>query len=157
MPSPIDELVKSFAPIMNNIILLLIGISVVIIISIIVLAYTTTTRAGVESSRERVLETMIAEEEAPATRRRRRRSTEFSDRDMSLLKLLDSRESMPMDTLKEEIGESTRVISERISKLRDEGLIEISGGVITLTRRGKRMMELLKEKYWYRDLEKQRR
>ncbi len=153
----IDELVKSFAPIMNNIILLLIGVTIVIILSIVALAYTATTRTVSEGSRERVIETLVSEEEAPSPRRNRARRGELGEQDISLLKMLDIRESLPVDTLKEESGESPHILSERLAKLRESGLIEVSGGVISLTRRGKRIMELMREKYWYRELEKNRR
>ncbi len=157
MPSPIDELVKAFEPLMHNIVLLLVAVTIIVVVSIVALAYTATTRTGVEASQERIFESLVSEEEAPRTRRRRGGIGGLGERDVSLLKMLESRESLPVDTLKEESEESPRVLSERLSKLRDEGLVEVSGGVVTLTRRGKRLVELMREKYWYRELEKKRK
>ncbi|HDJ84014.1 MAG TPA: hypothetical protein ENG44_03330 [Desulfurococcaceae archaeon] len=157
MPEPVSDIIGAVANIVNNLTSLLLIIGAVIILSIVAVAYATVAREGSRTSRERIRELPVVEEEEAAPTRRRTSTTELGDREISLLQTLRDMEALPLDTLKETSGESPSVIAERLAKLRDQGLIEVSGGIVTLTRRGKRIMELMLEKYWYREVEKRRR
>lgn len=105
---------------------------------------------GREEARRQGLE----EETTGEASRRRHSAVPLSESELIMLYDLSATEMIPVESLEQSFGENASIIAEKLRELESMGLVEISGGVVTITRKGKRLAELYHEKYWYKRTEK---
>jgi len=155
MVDVVTDMLNTAISTIGHITLLLLYTAIAITLIISALVYLAIIREGSRSSSERIRERAIHEEEEASTRARRT-SAILTRGDIALLKALGKVEAIPLDILKEASNESPQTLAERLMRLREQGLIDVTGGMVMLSRRGKKVMELMLEKYWYKELEKRR-
>lgn len=130
-----------------NIIQILIIMAAIIALTIIAVSIHTSTRTF-ESPRVASEGREEGEEpiERPTTRLVRKYEVE-------VLQHLGRAEAVDVQELLSHIeeGGNREHLSEAIANLRESGLVEFSGGFIVLTEKGKRTLDMLREKQWIRE------
>ncbi|GEM_PF-1287490 len=137
---------------LTNILWLLIILAVLIALTIIIVSFLTSSRTftGTEFSERRE---EIAGEEGVGVRTQTQLTNVYTT---SLLSYLSSSEAVNLENIMSYLPGDKETINTVISRLREDGIIEISGDIVMLTEKGKKMIEIMKEKYWFKDIEKRR-
>ena len=74
--------------------------------------------------------------------------------EVEVLRYLSRAEAVDIQDLLSQLPDSREYVGEAISRLAESGLVEVSSGVVALTEKGRKMLELLREKQWLKDVEK---
>jgi predicted transcriptional regulator len=128
----------------------LIAVTILIAVAIVAISLTTLSRPT-ESSRppERGGRQDIEEEAGP-----RRVPALVEKYEVEVLRYLSRAEAVDIQDLLSQLPDSREYVGEAISRLAESGLVEVSSGVVALTEKGRKMLELLREKQWLKDVEK---
>ncbi len=150
-----EQPLAGIADLIGNLFVFLLVMAIVVILVIILITLVgfgkgSTPASGREAARRAGLE----EETAGEVGRRRRTGISLSESELTMLYDLASTEMIPIDSLEQNFGENVSVIAEKLRALEEMGLVEITGGVVMVTRKGRRIAELYHEKYWYKSTEK---
>ncbi len=136
---------------LTNILWLLIVASAVIALVIIAVSLFTSPKAlrGGESGERQ--EISPAGDEDTVGRGR----AALTDRNLAdVLNYLRGAEATSLDSLMTHLSEDRETINAVLTMLKEEGIVEISGGVVMLTEKGKKKIDLMREKYWFKEIEK---
>jgi len=74
--------------------------------------------------------------------------------EIEVLRYLSRAEAADLQDLLSQLPDSREYISEALSRLAESGLVEVSSGIAVLTEKGRKTLELLREKRWLKDIEK---
>lgn len=124
--------------------------AILIAVAIVAISLTTLSRPT-ESSRppERGGGQDIEEEAGP-----RRVPALVEKYEVEVLRYLSRAEAVDIQDLLSQLPDSREYVGEAISRLAESGLVEVSSGIVALTEKGRKMLELLREKRWLKDVEK---
>ncbi len=150
-----EQPLAGITDLISNLFVFLLAMAIVIIVVIILITLIGFGRgSSAASRREATRRTGLEEEVTGEVGRKRRTGISLGESELNILYNLASTEMMPVDSLEQSFGENVSVIAEKLRELEEMGLVEITGGVVTVTRKGKRIAELYHEKYWYKRTEK---
>ncbi|MCX8185163.1 MAG: winged helix-turn-helix domain-containing protein [Sulfolobales archaeon] len=67
-----------------------------------------------------------------------------------IVSILDKTEAVPLENIKQELLDYESVLGDAVNTLIESEMVQISGGMLVLTEKGRRMLELMKEKKYSR-------
>lgn len=120
---------------------LLTAIAIVLALTIIALAvltYSRSVRRTVENAQ--VPETQL-EEDLSTTRPSLDKVT------TKIIWMLDGAEAIPVENVKQELSEYSEILGDAVNSLLESGVVHVSGGMLVLSEKGRKLIELLKEKH----------
>jgi len=132
-----------------NLLQVLISVAILVAVAIVAVSLITSPRAVRGSEITESPGTQAPEEEAGT----RPASTTVSRYEAEVLRYLSRFEAVDLQDLLSQLPDSREYLAAAISRLAESGLVEVSSGVVILTEKGRKSLELLREKQWLKDLE----
>jgi len=131
-----------------NLLQVLIAIAILIAVTIVAISLITSPRAvrGSEVTESPGAQTPEEDGARPV-------SATVSRYEAEVLGYLSRFEAVDLQDLLSRLPDSREYLAEAISRLAESGLVEVSSGVLLLTEKGRKSLELLREKQWLKDLE----
>lgn len=133
-----------------NLLQVLIAIAILLAVAIVAISLLTTPRATRSVEPTELPGVQASEEETGV----RPTSTLVDKYEVEVLRYLSRFEAADLQDLLSQLPDSREYIAAAISRLAESGMVEVSSGVAVLTEHGKRILELLREKQWLKDLER---
>jgi len=132
-----------------NLLQVLVAIAVLVAVAIVAVSLLTSPRTirGLETTE--VPEAQVPEEEAGS----RFASTILSKYETEVLRYLSRFEAADLQDLLSRLPDGREYLAAAISRLAESELVKVSSGVVILTEKGRKVIELLREKQWLKDLE----
>jgi len=132
-----------------NLLQVLIAIAILVAVAIVAVSLITSPRAVRGSEITELPGTQAPEEEADT----RPASATVSRYEAEVLRYLSRFEAVDLQDLLSQLPDSREYLAAAIARLAESGLVEVSSGVVLLTEKGRKSLELLREKLWLKDLE----
>lgn len=119
---------------------LLIAIAIIlalVIVAVAITAYPRTVRRAVEE---------LQTPEPPYDEERSMREPSLDRVTTKIIMMLDKAEAIPIEDIKHELSEYEGLLGDAVNSLLENEVIQVSGGMIVLSEKGRKLIELLREK-----------
>ncbi|MEM2079171.1 MAG: hypothetical protein QW104_00595 [Nitrososphaerota archaeon] len=119
---------------------LLIAIAIALALAIVAIAVLSYPRSVRRVTEEAQIPEAPLEEERSVPR------PSLNDVSMKIVWMLDKAEAIPIENVKHELSEYEELLGDAVSSLIESEVIQVSGGMLVLTEKGRKLIELAREK-----------